>query len=86
MAILRVSFASKLMLILCSLQSAGKLKQLEAAALLAGPVSFEGKGFPSYGCTAFAQHRAHMDLFLVDKPMHIPFAKGFKAKLEKTFY
>lgn len=72
------------MLILCSLQSARKLKQLEAAALLAGPISFEVKCFASYGCTAFAQLRAHMDLFLADKPIHIPFAEAFKAGLEKT--
>lgn len=72
------------MLILCSWQSTRKLKQLEAAVLLARPISFEVKCFTS--CTALAQHRAHMDLFLVDKPIHVSFAEAFKAELEKTFY
>lgn len=86
-AIPRVSFARKYVLILCSLQSARKLKQSEAAALLAGPVSFEVKCCTSYGCTAFAQHRAHMDLFpVVDELIHIPFAEAFQAEFEKTFY
>lgn len=72
--------------ILCSLQSARKLKHPEAAALLAGPLSFGFKCFTSDGCTAFAQHRAYIDFFLVDKFIHITFAEAFKAELEKTFY
>lgn len=62
-----------------------KLKQLEAAALLAGPVSFEVKCFTSCGCTAFAQHRAPMDLFLVEDPHTYLLLKLLKLSLRKRF-